>query len=84
MDKWYVYILEMDNWKYYVWSTKDVNRRFDEHCRWLTKSTKNNRPLKLLYCREFEDYRDAIKMEYYLKKQKSRKIIEKFMNEIGD
>lgn len=84
MDKWYVYVLWMRNWRYYIWSTKDVNRRFTEHCRWLTLSTRNNRPLKLLYYREFESYRDAIKMEYYLKKQKSRKIVEKFMNAIGD
>ena len=79
MDKWYVYILEMNNWKYYIWSTKDVKRRFDEHCRWLTKSTRNNRPLKLLFYKEYDNYQTAFEMELYLKRQKSRKIVEDFM-----
>jgi putative endonuclease len=79
MDKWYVYILEMNNWKYYIWSTKNVERRFDEHCRWLTKSTRNNRPLKLLFCKEYDNYQTALEMELYLKRQKSRKVVEDFM-----
>ncbi len=77
--KWFVYILEMINWRYYIWSSKNVKRRFDEHNRWLVKSTKNNRPLKLLFVKEFETYDLALKKELSLKKQKDRKAVERFM-----
>jgi len=79
MQKWYVYILKMRNWRYYIWSSIDVDRRFDEHCRWLCKSTRNNRPLLLLYKKEFENYNLALKTELYLKKQKSKKTVDNFI-----
>ena len=79
MDKWYVYILEMDNGKYYIWSTKNVDRRFGEHNRWLCKSTRYNRPLKLLFSKEYENYQSALKMEQTLKKWKSREKVDEFM-----
>jgi len=79
MDKWYVYILEMNNGKYYIWSTKDVDRRFWEHNRWLCKSTRHNRPLKLLFSKEYEDYKSAFEMEQKLKKWKSRQKVDEFM-----
>jgi len=75
----YVYILEMKNWRYYIWSTNDVKRRIAEHHRWNTASTKNNRPLKLLYYKEFITKEDAHQKELWLKKQKSKKIVQNFM-----
>ncbi len=79
MIKWFVYILEMKNWRYYIWSTNNIERRLAEHNRWIVKSTKNNRPLKLLFKKEFEDYSSALKKELSLKKQKDRKAVERFM-----
>jgi len=76
---WYVYILEMSNWKYYIWSTSDVERRFSEHQRWKTLSTKNNRPLILLYYRKFATKEEAHTKELWLKKQKSKKVVQNFM-----
>jgi putative endonuclease len=76
---WYVYILELKNWKYYIGSTNNLERRFTEHQRWSTASTKNNRPLKLLYSKTFISREDAHKKELWLKKQKSKKVIQKFM-----
>lgn len=76
---WYVYVLEMKNWKYYVWSTNNVERRFIEHQKWKVISTKNNRPLQLLYYKEFSTYEEAHEKELWLKKQKSRKIVMDFM-----
>lgn len=81
MESWYVYILKMRNWRYYVWSTIDVWRRFDEHCRWLCKATKNNRLLQLLFQKEYIDYKTAFNVEQYIKKQKSRSYVEWFMRE---
>ncbi len=79
ITKWFVYILEMRNWRYYIWSTKNVERRFDEHVRWIVTSTRNNRPLKLLFVKEFEGYSLALNKELSLKKQKNRKAVERFM-----
>lgn len=76
---WYVYILEMKNWKYYIGSTNNLERRFAEHQRWNTISTRNNRPLKLLYSRSFATMESAHQKELWLKKQKSKKIIQEFM-----
>ena len=76
---WYVYILEMKNWKYYIWSTNNLERRFAEHQRWKVASTKNNRPLQLLYYKIFTTKEEAHTKELRLKKQKSKKIIQEFM-----
>lgn len=76
---WFVYILSLSDWKYYVWSTRDVDRRFLQHQQWDVLTTKNKEP-KLLFAREYWDYGNACVMEKFLKKQKSRKVIEKFMS----
>jgi len=75
----YVYVLKMNNGKYYVWSTKDIENRVIEHQKWESKSTRNNLPIKLLYHKEYPSLVEAIQMETKLKKWKSRKMIEKFM-----
>ena len=77
--RWYVYVLWMKNWKYYIWSTTNVERRFNEHKRWKVVSTKNNGPLQLLFYKTFPTKEEAHTKELWLKKQKSRKIIENFM-----
>jgi predicted GIY-YIG superfamily endonuclease len=76
---WYVYILEMNNSKYYVGSTKNIENRLIEHQRWESKSTRNKLPIKLLYYKKYVNLIEAIHMETKLKKWKSRKMIEKFM-----
>jgi len=75
----YVYVLEMNNGKYYVWSTKNIENRLIEHQKWESKSTKNNLPIKLLYYKEYSSITEAIHMETKLKKWKSREMIKKFM-----
>ncbi len=76
---WYVYILQMRGWKYYIWSTTDLERRYSEHQRWNVASTKNNRPLTLIFYKQFATIQSAHKNELLLKKQKSRKMIENFI-----
>ncbi len=76
----FVYILRLNNWKYYIWSTVDVQRRISEHERWRVVFTKNNRPFKLAFTKEFEDIAIARKKELWLKKQKSRKFVEDFIS----
>ena len=76
---WYVYILKMNNGKYYVWSTSNLENRLMEHQKWESKSTKSNLPVKLLYYRKYITIVEAIHMETKIKKWKSRKMIENFM-----
>jgi putative endonuclease len=76
---WYVYILEMNTGKYYVWSTKNIENRIIEHQNWESKSTRHKLPVKLLYYKEYLTIIEAIHMETKLKKCKSRKMIQEFM-----
>ena len=79
-----VYVLRLKNWRYYVWSTNDLSRRTKQHNDGQVISTKNFRPLEIIYSREFDSLIEARQKEYRLKKQKSKQIIEKFiMDQLG-
>jgi putative endonuclease len=58
----YLYILlnEKDN-KRYVGFSENLKTRINEHNSGSVKSTKNRRPLKLIYFEEYESKGDAIK-----------------------
>jgi len=79
MEQGFVYILSMNNWKYYTWSTTDLERRITQHQNGLVKSTKLFIPIWLLYSRKYDTIKEARQKEYLLKKQKDRKQIERFM-----
>ena len=79
MVNWFVYVLSMNKWKYYIWSTTDLERRIIQHQNWYVKSTKLFIPIWLLYSRTYDTIKEARQKEYLLKKQKNRKQIEKFM-----
>ena len=69
----YVYILlsQKDN-KRYIGCTENLDRRVDEHNSGLVKSTKNRRPLKLIYFEEFENKSGAMKREKEIKAKKGK------------
>lgn len=69
MKKLYVYILECSDDSFYVGVTNNVGRRFIEHNRGIHEKsyTFSRRPLKLVFCREFETPIKAIKYEKQLK-----------------
>jgi len=79
---WYVYILELSNWRWYTWSTIDITTRILQHEKGEVNSTKNVRPVTLLYMREFQTIQQARQVEYWLKKQKSKRILQMFMDDI--
>jgi len=81
---WYVYILECNNWRYYVWSTNDIVRRYKEHCQWKSIYTRRIRPLKLIYVKEFEILDEARMFEKYIKKQKEKEYVVELINHDGD
>ncbi len=65
---YYVYVLlsEKDN-KMYTGYTKDLKLRFEQHTRGQVDSTKNRRPLVLIYYEACIKQKDATHREKYLK-----------------
>jgi len=76
-----VYILLCANSRYYIGSTDNIDRRFDEHQRGLVNSTKNILPVKLVFFQPCLTLTEARKLEYKLKAKKSRIIIEKIIKD---
>ena len=64
----YTYVLqsEKDN-KLYTGYTKDLDLRFEQHQKGQVESTKNRRPLKIIYYEACLEQSDALKREKYLK-----------------
>jgi len=71
--KYYFYILECSNGKRYYGHTNDLIKRFIRHSRGQVKSTKNIRPVKLVYYEEFDTKPQAYKREIQFKNGKTRK-----------
>jgi putative endonuclease len=65
---YYVYVLlsEKDH-KFYVGITGDIKKRLEEHNSGKVSTTKNRRPLKLIYWEGCLNQQDAAKREKYLK-----------------
>jgi len=67
MDNFYfVYVLlsEIDN-NFYTGYTKNVELRFEQHNKGFVSSTKNRRPLKLVYFEAYINQQDATHREKY-------------------
>ena len=65
---YYVYVLQSskDN-KFYTGYSENLKLRFEEHRKGRVESTKNRRPLELIYYESCLDKKDAIHREKYLK-----------------
>jgi len=64
----YVYVLKSDrDGKFYTGYTKNIKQRFEEHQKGRVKSTKDRRPLKLIYYEGCLSQQDATHREKYLK-----------------
>jgi putative endonuclease len=75
--KHYVYILFSDiKDRYYIGSSANVKLRLHRHNAGATSSTKTGRPWKIVYTQEFNSKTEALKYEMYLKRMKSRTVIE--------
>lgn len=71
--KFYVYIILTVNNKLYCGYTDDVEKRYKLHCSGKgAKFTKANKPLKIVYIKEFENKQNAQKEEYRIKKLKRK------------
>ncbi len=65
---YYTYVLrsKVDN-QNYVGFTGDLKQRFEQHKRGYVESTRNRRPLELIYYEACCDQADAIRREKHLK-----------------
>jgi len=80
---YYIYfIYSKSSEKYYLGYTNDPERRLIEHnTKDFNTYTKKHRPWELAHSLPVSDIRgDAVKIERFIKKQKSRNLIEKIIN----
>jgi putative endonuclease len=74
----YTYVLHSEkDGNLYVGYSKDLNLRFEDHQKGQVTSTKNRRPLKLIYYEACLEQADALKREKYLKTHYGRMFIHK-------
>lgn len=67
--KYYTYIILTEKNTFYCGYTDDVSRRFQTHLEGKgAKYTKANKPVKLVYQKEFDTKSDAMKEEARIKK----------------
>lgn len=65
---YYVYLLQSQKDKsFYIGYTSNLKRRFLEHNKGLSQSTKHKRPYSLIFYEAFTDILDAKNRELYLK-----------------
>jgi putative endonuclease len=76
----YVYIIRSEkNKSFYVGSTTDLGRRIKEHNRGKNKYTKKFLPWDLVFSQKFNSLPVARKAEYWIKKQKDTRLIQKII-----
>jgi len=64
----YVYVLKSQkDGKFYVGYTKNIQKRLEEHNSGQVRSTKERRPMKLIYWEGCINQQDATRREKYLK-----------------
>ena len=67
--KFYTYILLTINNKFYCGYTDDLEKRFENHLNGkASKFTRANKPVKIVYSKEYLTKSEAMKEEYRIKK----------------
>jgi len=75
---YYTYVLQSEkDGKFYVGFSKNLKQRFDQHNKGAVDSTKDRKPLSLIYYEACLDIDDATKRERYLKSYHGRMFIKK-------
>ncbi len=70
----FVYILKsLKNNRTYTGSTDNIEKRLSEHQNGQVVSTRNRRPLKLIYSEKFNSINEARRQEQYYKSCSGRK-----------
>jgi putative endonuclease len=80
-----VYILRsMKDGKLYTGYSGNLKRRLAEHFDGKVKSTRNRRPLKLVFCKDFSDRSSACRFERYLKSPEGGKLKKEMIGKFRD
>ncbi len=79
--KGYVYILEDENGKYYIGSSKNVEKRYKRHVSGFVYTTHRMKNPKIVFLQEYDSIKDAVSIEKKLKKLKRKDYIEKIVKE---
>ncbi len=75
---YYTYVLHSEkDGKFYTGYAKNLKLRFEQHCKGQVESTKDRRPLKLIYYEACLSQEDATKREKYLKSYHGKMFIRK-------
>lgn len=73
VEKWWLYMLECRGGGVYVGITKDVTKRYAQHCRGVgAKYTQTHPPMRILARLPYPDYGAARKAELLVKHLKPR------------
>ena len=76
-----VYVLKSErDLKRYIGVTNNLEERFFEHQSGLVKSTKNRRPLRLVYTEEYENKSVALTREKFFKSGQGREYLKNVLN----
>ena len=74
----YTYLLQSIKDKdFYTGSTKNLKLRFEQHSKGLVESTKDRRPLKLIYYEACLTQEDATRREKYLKTYNGKRFLKR-------
>jgi len=81
----YVYVLRSKkDRKFYTGYTADLMKRTEDHNKGLVESTKNRRPLELIYYEACATQQDALHREKYLKTAYGKRYIKNRLKEYLD
>ncbi len=73
---YYTYVLQSErDGNFYAGFAKDLKLRFEQHCKGLVESTKDRRPLKLIYYEACLKQEDALKRERYFKTYNGKRFL---------
>ncbi len=68
-SRFYVYILECNDGTYYTGYTPDVERRIELHNSGRgAKYTRDRRPVRVVWCKEYKYFKSAVSKEWAIKK----------------
>lgn len=75
---YYIYVLlSLKDNKFYTGYTKNLKSRFEQHSNGFVKSTRDRRPLKLVYSEVCCSKKDATQREKYLKTYHGKQFLRK-------
>lgn len=76
----YTYILEMKNGRHYTGITNSIARRLMEHRKGHSKSTKDHRPVRIIYLNMCDNRKEARELEVKIKRAGARRFLKTYIH----